>query len=640
MNTGSVSDEVSVGYVWWQEKAADLIEPIVELMEEGRSSISFAGGASDHGKNADRLESFARPFALWAHWRYSLDASPNEEQWQLNQKAESWFKSALLAGTNPDSEEFWGYSSSFHQHSVEIGLLVIGLEICRGQFWEGFSSDEKTRVLEWLESDAGNGHHWNNHMFFGILALEFLMREGRGRPSYRAVVDRWFHELEGMYESDGWYMDGSNQTFDFYNAYAFHYYALWWVRFYGESNPSRSELWMSRTRLFLENYPAFFASSGEHPAFGRSIAYRFNTTAPFGLAHLSGCSPVPAGMARSLCSRNLAFFLDKDIRQSQGCLSIGWYDAFNGFAETYSCGASPYWAAKAFAPLIIPPEDSFWSEPEQLCPAAQADGTLALKGPSLVIRNTGGEVELVNVGVQIGCGNRRFGPHKWGRLSYKTSFGFTVPQNEDLYPLDGGLTAEVDGRGEIYGRHYTAPVAVSESHAACLYSLGGKVDQSQMSVETYMWWRGDWQLTLHSIRSKSSAMLRFGGYALASYEASALTLSGEGASASVGLGKRGVRVQGIVGYDAFEFDRRLDDSEPRRHIQAPYHATPILRRRIEAGEDLILASVMWAGEGDGVSLDWDLDSLSAGVWKLSHQDLGEWTVVHDILPAVQPAKEE
>ena len=105
-----------------------------------------------------------------------------------------------------------------------------------------------------------------------------------------------------------------------------------------------------------------------------------------------------------------------------------------------------------------------------------------MKPPSLVVRNTNGEVEIVNVGSQIASTNTRFGPYKWGLLSYKSSYGFTIVRNGELYPLDSGLTAQAPGGKVVYGRHYTAPAIVASDRMACLYSLGRKFEQFQASV--------------------------------------------------------------------------------------------------------------------------------------------------------------
>lgn len=128
-----------------------------------------------------------------------------------------------------------------------------------------------------------------------------------------------------------------NETVDYYQAYAFHYYGPWWAKLYGHSDPGRASRWKQWLGEFLRDYIHFFAATGENPPFGRSIWYRFAASAPFGLAEHCGVSVIPPGQARRVCSLNLDFFLRRPVLQAQGALSLGWTDAFPEWTEAYSC---------------------------------------------------------------------------------------------------------------------------------------------------------------------------------------------------------------------------------------------------------------------------------------------------------------
>lgn len=637
MSSSIMSEERSAlaAYREWQNRAWKLLAPLEKLMEMGRAELPIAGKPSDHDLNADRVETFARPILLFAHWRFSLNQHTEEGDLDKAKGMEQWFRQALLIGTDPDSEDFWGWSSNFHQHSVEMGLLVIGLELSRDWLWDSLNEEERQQVLAWIESDVGNGHHWNNHMFFGIFVMEFLLREGRGFPSYRAVIDRWFHELENMYLGEGWFMDGMNESVDFYNAYAWHYYPLWWIRLYGDSNPERCEWWKEKTELFLQSYPLFFSAQGEQAAFGRSITYRFNVTAPFGMAQLMNVSPVNPGLAREICERNMDFFFDKPVYQEQGCLSMGWYDVFPDMVESYTCGGSPYWAAKAFSPLLLPLDDPFWSEPSESLPAETNDDVAAFKSPALIVRTIGGESEIINVGSQIASTNIRFGTWKWGRLSYRSSIGFLITRNPDHYPLDAGLTATNPSGSLILGRHYTAPVKVADDSMACLYSLGHKTEQSQISIETRMWWKSGWQLIVHRYISHQESVLRHGSYALSVDDPSGIVLhEGEAQFASVFSSGKGIALQGIAGFDKLDtHDRLSDDKGMREHIQGPYHTVRLLEKKV-GHEHGYLACLSWAGSEKPESVAWKPIKLAQGCWELSHEFLGSWTIDDEALPGL------
>ncbi|MDQ8179940.1 DUF2264 domain-containing protein [Pelagicoccus sp. SDUM812005] len=626
MNEDSIptADSVPASYRYWQNAAKGLLEPLLALMQEGEAHIPIQGKASDHCLDADRLEAFARPFLLFCHWEVSLRNYREESDLDALEKGKAWFRKALLLGTDSQSDQFFGYSTNYRQHSVEMGLLGIAFEMSREWLWDGLDAAEREQVLLWLESDAGNGHHWNNHLFFGVFLLEFLAAERGENPRYRAAIDWYFEELERMYSGDGWYMDGSNQAYDFYNAYAWHFYPLWWIRLYSEKDVERCQRFSDRTRLFLENYSLFFADNGEHPAFGRSIAYRFNATAPIALAYLVGASPLSPAESRSLCTRNLEFFLTRPIEQSQGCLSIGWVDEFPELAESYSCGGSPYWAAKGFAPLLLPPSDPFWTEEAA---APEGDRSVALQGPNLVVRKVNGASEIVNVGTQIGSSNTRFGVHKWGRLSYKSGWGFTLPKGDGLYPLDGSLTAQMKGSELVYGRHGTVPLALESERMACMYSLGGKVDGLQVSVETSLFWKGDWQLAVHRCRACQDVTLRFGSYSLSYDEDQSILVERGETMVEARTDEKAMVLQMVAGYEAVGLDERASESDgPRRSIQAPFHVTGLLLGELGAGESVCLVSLSYAGANSEAAKPWKILSCDDEYIQVEHPTLGVWEV--------------
>ncbi|MBD5782027.1 DUF2264 domain-containing protein [Pelagicoccus sp. NFK12] len=615
---------VPASYRYWQDAAKELLQPLLDLMQTGLAHLPIEGKASDHCLDADRLEAFARPFLLFCHWEVSLGHHCEESDREALEKGKAWFRQALLLGTDSESDQFFGYSTNYRQHSVEMGLLGIAFEMSRNWLWESYSDFEREQVLVWLESDAGNGHHWNNHLFFGVFLLEFLAAERGENARCRAAIDWYFEELEKMYAGDGWYMDGNNQAFDFYNAYAWHFYPMWWIRLYGEKDPARCERLAKRTRLFLETYASFFADSGEHPAFGRSIAYRFNASAPIALAHQQGASPLSPAVSRELCTRNLKFFLDCPIEQSQGCLSLGWVDAFPDLTESYSCGGSPYWAAKGFAPLLLPPSDPFWTDGEESLPS---DSSVALKGPKLIVRKVNGASEIINAGTQIGSSNTRFGAHKWGRLSYKSGWGFTIPRSNDVYPFDGSLTAQMKGSEFVYGRHGTVPLVLESDRMACMYSLGGKVDGLQVSVETNLHWKGDWQLAVHRCKSCQEVTLRFGSYPLSYHDSESIRVEEKEGWVQARTDVKAIALQAVSGYDSTAVDERSSEADgPRRSIQAPLHVTGLLLKELAPLETVTLVSLSYAGKDFAAAAPWSVLSASDGYIKLKHPLLGDWEI--------------
>ena len=627
-------------YRHWQDSARKLLEPLAALMHPGRADIPLVGPASDHDAQADRLESFARPLLLAVHW---LQTAPRAEDAALRARLARWFREGLILGTDPDHPQYWGPDANYHQHHVEIGLLAIALQIAPEHVWDPLTDEQKAQVARWLGTARGNGIVNNNHYFMGVHILEFLVKHGYGHRTDLAIVDEFLTRLELMHRGGGWFEDGINQAYDHYNAYAFHFYGLWWARLHGARDPQRAQRWRDWARPFVRDYEHFFAASGEHPVFGRSITYRFNCLNVFGLAVAENCNDLPLGRLRRLCTRNLDFFLTKPIQQEQGCLGIGWTDHFEGLMETYSCAGSVYWCAKGFAPLLLPPEHPFWSEPEQPLLAERGDYAHVIKPAGLVVRSTGGDVEIVNAGSQISNLNLRFGAWKWSKTAYRTGVSFACAfPHQTNWSFDSALTLQLDS-GQVYGRHSTVAVEMDEEHVLFSYNLGFRTNQVNCSVEAGVWWKAGWILQVHHFEARSPGVLRLGGYALPLQQVGAAVPSRPELDAASSLAyfapdHRGTVLQPLSTFaGGAEWDTRLDDSKPRAHVAAPYHVTPVFKtQRLgrAAGESGFVAALAWTGGDRAEAAPWRVDSAVAGAWKLSHPKLGPWELRHWCLPAL------
>jgi len=355
----------SATYRHWQLAAKNLLTPLTALMRPGAADIPIKGAPSDHDAQADRLESFARPLTLAA---FFLQSETHADDAAFREKIATWFRAGLVAGSDPKDSGYWGPDASYHQHHVEMGLMSIALQIAERDLWTPLTTAQKDQIARWFATCRGGGIVNNNHLFMSVHILEFLGKHGYAHRTDRAVITTHLNQLETMHRGGGWFEDGINQAYDHYNAYAFHFYGLWWARLHGATDTTRATRWRDWAKLFVRDYQHFFAASGEHSAFGRSICYRFNCLNVFGLALAENATELAPGMLRRLCTRNLDFFLSRPITQDQGCLNAGFTDRFDKIVEPYSCAASPYWAAKGFSPLLLPSSTRSGTTPSNRCP--------------------------------------------------------------------------------------------------------------------------------------------------------------------------------------------------------------------------------------------------------------------------------
>jgi len=626
-SSAPINTEPDGGYAWWRSAAENLLVPLAALMKPGKADLPLRGQASNHGAQADRLESFARPCLLAAHW---LVSEPGTAEQISRDEVAAWFRRGLVLGTDPSSPVSWGPTANHHQHTVEMAALTLALQIARSSLWEPLSKPEREQVARWFASIRGAGLHRNNHMFFSVMTLAFLNQEGFARSSDEPVMRHLLDVLESMALGGGWFIDGMNETVDYYQAYAFHYYGQWWARLYGYTDPKRARRWKDWTRQFLKDYIHFFAASGENPPFGRSQCYRFAATAPFGLAEFCGAAAIPPGQARRVCTRNLDFFLRRHVLQEQGVLSLGWTDEFPEITEAYSCASSPYWAAKGFAPLLLPSKHRFWQAKEEHLPSEKSDFQVAVPQAGLVVRGHDGEVEVLNNANGISVGNIPFGTWKWGKLSFRSGIGGEIAPSPTRYPLDAALTAEFTS-GTIYGRHQCQPVAVAADHCAAAYGLGDRFSQNHASVETRLWWKGGWQLHWHRVVAYQPAVFRLGTYSLPLKDAAHRELTITSGFGRATTDELGVAIQPLLGFQHIK--EHESDPERRTHILTWHSLVLAAETERIVGEQHLLALV-WVGRTDKERAPWEVQSSSEGKLTLRHPALGEWRLMHAELPSL------
>lgn len=626
--------KASTPYAHWIVRTREMLDPLAALMRPGAADLPIHGLPSDHDAQADRLESFARPLVVAAFYLQSdptKDPTPDSEAFRA--RIARWFCEGLVAGSRIGGSHYWGPDASYHQHHVEMGLMAIALQIAQWQLWDPLTREEKQQVASWFATCRGSGIVNNNHLFMSVHILEFLAKVGHAHRTDRAVIVAHLNQLETMHRGGGWFEDGINQAYDHYNAYAFYFYGLWWARLHGKSDPVRAQRWRDWARQFVDDYQHFFAASGEHPAFGRSITYRFNAINVFGLAVAENATSIAPGLLRRLCTRNLDFFLSRPITQDQGCLAFGFTDRFDAIVEPYSCAGSVYWCAKGLTPLLLPPTHAFWTAAEEPMPVEKRDFVRVIPSAGLLVRGVSGEVEILNSGSMVSNTQTRYGPWKWSKIAYRTGTGFcyAFPPSE-TYSFDSALTQQLDN-GKIYGRHSTVTVEMDHEHIGYSYNLGYKVGQVNTSVETFVWWRAGWLLHVHLIEPRQPAVFRLGGYALPLSNPHVERSDPGPVLSAWSDDRRGTVFQSLIPGTTPEWETRLTDDKPRTHVMAPYHATPLLRTSRRETR-FALAALSWCGTDPKAALPWSVDRNDAGHWKLSHASLGTWDIRHWSLPAL------
>ena len=247
-----------------------------------------------------------------------------------------------------------------------------------------------------------------------------------------------------------------------------------------------------------------------------------------------------------------------------------------------------------------------------------------------------GAVEVLNNANGICVGNLKFGTWKWGKLSYRTGFGFEISPAEDRYPLDAALTAEF-ADGAIHGRHQCQPSPSKPGHCASVYGLGDRFSQNHVSVETHLWWKGGWQLHWHRVVAHQPATLRLGTYSLPLPDATARELEVKDDFGLARDAERGVAIQPLLGFRCLKVHE--SDPERRTHLLT-WHSLSLTAETETVAGELDLVALVWAGRSEGERQPWETVTSTTGRLHLRHPDLGNWRIEHEGLPPIEQRKPE
>ncbi|MGW4542416.1 DUF2264 domain-containing protein [Streptomyces chartreusis] len=422
----------------WEAAADSLLAAVEPYATEDRALYHLPGGhESWSGRLSDGLEGYARTL---------LTAAFRRDETALERYADGL--AAGVAGVWPRIEDRG-------QPLVEAASIALALRLTRPLLWDRLDDGVRQRAAAWL-GDALTAEAWPcNWELFPVTVGGFLQEAGHEAEASRKAIERGLERIEDWYVGGGWYTDGDGRKYDYYNGWAMHLYPVlhaWLAR-----DEDLLDLYGGRLERHLADYARLFGGDGAPLHQGRSLTYRFATTAPLWLGALTGRTPLPPGETRRLASGALKYFLERGAVDANGLLTLGWHGPDETVLQGYSGPASPYWASKGFLGLLLPPDHEVWTAREEPGPAERVDAVTAIAAPNWLLQSTSsdGLVRLHNHGSE----DVRYDPH-YTRLAYSTATR-PAPAHDNSVIV-----------GDDPSRTDIVPLGVGEGWAASRHSVG------------------------------------------------------------------------------------------------------------------------------------------------------------------------
>ncbi|WP_031139382.1 MULTISPECIES: DUF2264 domain-containing protein [Streptomyces] len=493
----------------WEAIADRLLDALTPYASPGLAQYRLPGPPSHSGPWSDGLEGFARSFLLAA---FRIAGSGGRQRPGLIER----YAAGLASGTDPHRPDRWPPITDRGQPMVEAASVAIALHETRPWIWDRLDDRVRQRIADWLGGFVGAVVNDSNWRLFQVITEEFLASVGA--PHSRSEIDAGLARLEDWYRGDGWYTDGDGRKFDYYNAWALHLYPVLWARIAGpRADPRLVAEHRARLRALLHDHQHFFGADGAPLHQGRSLTYRFATTAPLWAGVLADATPLPPGRTRRLASGALQHFAERGVPDERGLLTLGWYRPFLPVTQRYSGPASPYWASKAFLGLLLPAGHPVWTVPEEPGPVETGDVRRALPAPGWLLHSTAadGIVRLVNHGsdrLPPPPATADDSPH-YARLAYSSATAPETPPAPHTGPDNHIALLAPDGTPTPRGRIH--PLAVEGAHAASWHRAVLPGGGEGHRIETVSTVHGPWEVRVHRVEAPPGTPVREGGWAVA-----------------------------------------------------------------------------------------------------------------------------
>ncbi|MFO7562388.1 MAG: DUF2264 domain-containing protein [Enhygromyxa sp.] len=286
-------------------------------------------------------------------------------------------RAIVVSGTDPKSPDYWHPSTGgWDQREVEAASVAEFLLRSRARVWDRLSRAEQARIMAWLgPAETPLAANWLAFQIARNAALEAL-DQAVPEAALREQLDR----LEADYVGDGFYRDGHQHQFDWYNAFVVHAELSFW-RSLARDEAERVDRVARRTQAFLGHLPYLFDARGRVAPIGRSLGYRSAVLASLHASLLAGDDFIDPGLARRISAGNLGFHVEAGMFDAQQVLTRGYHGEQPDVLEHYLRPGSQYFATRGLSVLALPPDHPFWTAQEQPLPADLGDFVHAI--PSL-----------------------------------------------------------------------------------------------------------------------------------------------------------------------------------------------------------------------------------------------------------------
>lgn len=356
---------------YWADLLYRIASPVLSHMSRGELKKNMHPELSPtwlEGRNpeATYMEAFGRLMAGLAPWLALPD--DNTPEGRQRKQLRKWALAAYAHAVDPDSPDYLLWQGE-GQVLCDASYLAQSFLRAPKALWEPLSEITKRRYIEKFRCVAAVRPAYNNWLLFRATVEAFLLSVGEQYDGF--VLEVSLQKVNEWYMGDGWYSDGPEFSFDYYNGYVIHPMFVEVMEIAERKKlhtpiPFRLALQrMQRYNILLER---MISPEGTYPPIGRSVTYRVAVFQTLGLAAWKYELPeqLSNGQVRSALTAVMKrMFAGEENFGKEGFLQLGFAGHQPELADWYTNNGSLYLASLGFLPLGLPTDHPFWTDPAE-----------------------------------------------------------------------------------------------------------------------------------------------------------------------------------------------------------------------------------------------------------------------------------
>lgn len=186
-------------------------------------------------------------------------------------KYREWAKKSIANAVDPSSGDFINWDEG-DQPLVDAAFLVFGILQAKEQLWNHLDEDVKPNFCQAITRTRKIAPWRSNWILFSAMIEVFLYEISGEVFGVKSVIDYGISQFEQWYVGDGFYKDGDNFHFDYYESIVIHPFLLEFTRCITWIDGEQK--YRERALKYFKILTSFIGDDGCYPAIGRSLCYR------------------------------------------------------------------------------------------------------------------------------------------------------------------------------------------------------------------------------------------------------------------------------------------------------------------------------------------------------------------------------